>query len=70
MVFTLPDLRRFYIEHLLYHEVGHHVDWYRRYWSRANLRQVEEAADQYAVQWSRTAKYVFNRLEKARKSAD
>lgn len=66
VVFSLSDLRRFYIEHLLYHEVGHHVDWYRRYWGRANRRQGEEAADQYAVQWSKTAKYVFNRLEKAR----
>lgn len=64
--FSEADLRRFYIENLLYHEVGHHVDWYWRHWSKANRRQVEEAADQYAVRWSKTARHVFNRLEKAR----
>lgn len=56
----------FTIEHLRYHEVGHHVDWYRRHWSKANLREVEEAADQYAVRFAKTATHVFNRLQKAR----
>ena len=28
----------FYIQHLLYHVVGHHVDWYFRHWSRAVQR--------------------------------
>ena len=49
--FTAHALKRFYLEHLLCHEVGHHVDWYARRWSKANARQVEEFADQYAVQW-------------------
>lgn len=64
--FSDRDLRRFYVENLLYHEVGHHVDWYERNWSGANQKQVEEAADQYAVQWSRTAKHVLNKIEKTR----
>ena len=47
-------LKDFYIEHLLLHEIGHHVDWYLRHWSKANNRILEEAADQYA--FSKTTK--------------
>lgn len=65
---SIPQLRRFYIQHLLYHEVGHHIDWYTRHWSAANLSQVEEFADQYAIQKTATAMHVFNRLEKRRSS--
>lgn len=50
-----PKLRQFYIEYLFCHEVGHHVDWYARRWSKANTRQVEEFADQYAVLWGADA---------------
>lgn len=67
-VFSDRNLRRFYVEYLLYHEVGHHHDWYQRRWSAANGRACEEAADQYAVVWSRTAKHVMNRIEKDRRS--
>ena len=49
--FEPQALRRFYMEHLLCHEVGHHVDWYHRVWSKANARQTEETADQYAYTW-------------------
>lgn len=57
------NLRRFYIEYLLFHEVGHHVDWFVRHWSKANVAKTEEAADQYAISWSRTTKHVLNRLD-------
>lgn len=56
--FSQADLKRFYIEHLFCHEVGHHVDWYSRHWSSANGRQAEEFADQYAVQWAQDASVV------------
>lgn len=49
--FAKAELKRFYIEYLFCHEVGHHVDYYNRRWSKANARKVEEFADQYAVQW-------------------
>ena len=52
---TMDALRAFYLNHLLLHEVGHHVDWYYRRWTEANRRQTEEAADQYAVYWSKRA---------------
>jgi hypothetical protein len=46
------QLRRFYIEYLLLHELGHHADYYRTRWSKANVRAGEEFADQFAVEWS------------------
>ena len=61
---TLPQLRHYYIQNLLYHEVGHHVDWYNRQWSKANRKQLEDYADQYAIQKAATAKQVFIRLKK------
>lgn len=53
-------LRRFYVMHLLFHEVGHHVDHYQRRWSKANRAQVEEYANQYAMQWSVSEVSVFD----------
>lgn len=49
---TLPQLKNFYIETLLYHEVGHNVDWYRRKWTIANRRGCEEFADRYAFEYT------------------
>lgn len=60
------ELRKYYINSLLYHEVGHHVDWYNRYWSSANSKQAEEFADQYAIQKTANATHVFNKLEKGK----
>ena len=58
------SLREYYINHLLYHEVGHHVDWYSRHWSMANSKQTEEFADQYAIQKTATATHIFKELKK------
>ena len=60
----IEPLKEYYINHLLYHEVGHHVDWYNRIWSKANAKQLEEFADQYAIQKTATATHVFNKLQK------
>jgi hypothetical protein len=51
---TMHAVKNFCVEQLLYHEIGHHVDWYRRHWSQANRKAVEEFADQYAFE--RTSK--------------
>ncbi|MGB0849427.1 MAG: hypothetical protein ACPGSM_22010, partial [Thiolinea sp.] len=56
-------LREYYINNLLYHEVGHHIDWYYRRWSAANYREAEEFADQYAIQHSAIATEVINNME-------
>lgn len=48
--FTDMALKDLYTEFLLFHEVGHHIDWYTRHWSKANKKQLEEFADQYAFE--------------------
>ena len=48
------ELKDFYIQTLLFHEIGHNVDWYNRHWSKSNVREREEFANQYA--YERTTK--------------
>jgi hypothetical protein len=60
-----PALKNFYVEHLLFHEIGHHVDWYSRHWSKANRRTLEEAADQYAF-GKTTKRSITYKAEQAR----
>ncbi len=57
------SLKAWYINKVLYHEIGHHIDWYSRCWSKANRKKVEEFADQYAVQKTVTATHIINLLE-------
>lgn len=60
--FSPEELRRFNV-HVLYHELGHHVDWYYRHWSKANRRVTEEAAEQYAMGYSKTGAEVLQRMD-------
>ncbi|PIF45259.1 hypothetical protein CLU96_2260 [Chryseobacterium sp. 52] len=54
---TDESYKKYYLEKLLLHEIGHGVDYvYQRYWSKANKKQVEDFADNYAVIWSNTMK--------------
>jgi hypothetical protein len=64
---TLIQLKNFYIEVLLYHEIGHHLDEYRRRWTPANHGIVEEYANQYAFE--RTSRRTFTYVHPT-KSAD
>lgn len=63
----LPDerLRDFYVQHLLLHEFAHHLDWYKRHWSKANQKRVEEFANQYAVRWGSSAIEVLDKQAEA-----
>lgn len=63
---SLHGLRQFYIQGLLYHAVGRHIDWYKRHWSKANRKQTDDFADQYAVAKTATTMHVFNRLEESK----
>ncbi len=45
LVLTAKSLENWCLDHLVLHEVGHHLNWYRRYWSKANHRKVEAVAD-------------------------
>lgn len=49
--FTEDGARRFFLDDLILHEVGHHNDW--RDSSPANHKQEEEFAIQYAAEWAR-----------------
>jgi len=55
-------LKDYYVEQLLYHEIGHHLDWYARHWSKGNKKIIEEVANQYAYSktTSRTLTYKSN----------
>ena len=59
--FELPELRKFCVQ-VLFHEVGHHVDWYRRHWSGANGKKLEEFADQYAMSFTNEGAQVLNEM--------
>jgi hypothetical protein len=57
---TLPELKNFYIEALLYHEIGHNVDWYRRRWTVANQDTLEEYANQYAFEYTSKRRLTYS----------
>jgi hypothetical protein len=57
---TLAALKNFYIETLLYHEIGHHVDWYKRHWTSANRDEREEYANQYAFEYTSNRKLAYS----------
>ena len=63
-IFTVKTLRRFIIQNVLFHEVGHHVDRYYRRWSSGICKQVVEIADQYALEMTANAKRVIDRLDR------
>jgi hypothetical protein len=46
------NMKKYFLEKLLLHEIGHCVDYiYQRDWSKANAKQIEDFADNYAVIW-------------------
>lgn len=49
--------------HVLLHEIGHHIDWYERHWSKANRKQTEEFAEQYAFLRTSVGDHVFGELD-------
>ena len=50
---TKMGIKKYYLEGLLLHEIGHHIDsYYQRYWSKAYKNKCEKFADNYAVYWS------------------
>lgn len=60
---TLDGIRNFYIQGILYHEVGHHLDTYM---NSRGYNEAEEFADQYALAKTATATHIFNRLNNER----
>ncbi|WP_018996199.1 hypothetical protein [Hirschia maritima] len=66
--FSLHNLRKYYVDALILHEVGHHVDWYQRHWSKANSKKLNDFANQYAVQRTATSRVVFDHFEEKHSS--
>ena len=63
---TEEQLQLFYINHLFFHEVGHHIDWYYRHFSAANEKAIEDTAYQYTNEKSQEALDVLERLQEFR----
>ena len=57
---TTDEIKKHYLHKLLTHEIGHCVDYfYGRHWSKANTKQIEDFADNYAVIWSNNFKEII-----------
>lgn len=63
---TEEQLQLFYINHLLFHEVGHHVNWCYRHFSDANAKAKENVANQYANEKSKEAAIALEELKEFR----
>jgi uncharacterized FlgJ-related protein len=58
---TREDIKKYYQQKLLTHEIGHCVDYFfGRQWSKANDKQKEDLADNYAVIWSNNFKEIVD----------
>ncbi len=50
---TEEKIKRYYLENLLLHEIGHSIDsFYKRYWSKATEQKRENWADNYVAVWA------------------
>jgi len=64
---TESSIRRYYLESLLLHEIGHSIDsFYTQFWSKAKSREQEVFANSYASFWGTTIreKYHFEENNK------
>ena len=49
---THEKIKKYYLEGLLIHEIGHQIDSiYKRYWSKSYKQRAENFADNYAYYW-------------------
>jgi len=52
LAWTKEKIKKYYLEGLLLHEIGHQVDsFHKRYWSKNYKRRAEKFADNYAYYW-------------------
>ena len=57
---TDEKIKRYYLESLLLHEIGHSIDsFYKRYWSKATVNKKENWADNYAAIWADTIRETY-----------
>lgn len=54
------QIKRYYLENLLLHEIGHSIDsFYKKYWSKANEVKKENWADNYVAVWADTIREIY-----------
>ncbi len=61
--FTESAIRQYCIQYLLLQMFAYHIDWYNRHWSKANRKQAEDFANQYAVRWGLDAVEILNNID-------
>lgn len=58
---TEENIKRYYLENLLLHEIGQSIDsFYKRYWSKATGQKRENWADNYAAVWANHVQETHN----------
>lgn len=58
---TEENIKRYYLENLLLHEIGESIDsFYKRYWSKATGQKRENWADNYAAVWADQVREIYN----------
>lgn len=62
---TEETIRKYFLESLLLHEIGHSLDsFYKRYWSKATTTKSENFADNYVAVWADTVRGTYDPKEK------
>jgi len=60
LLWTKSSIKNYFLNSLLLHEVGHHLDsYYQRYWSSSYTRKAENFANNYAISWSNSKAEVY-----------
>lgn len=61
LLWTKDKIKKYYLEGLLLHEIGHKVDsQYQRYWSKAYYAKGENFANNYAFYWGNEIRNEFD----------
>lgn len=62
---TEEQIRKYYSECLLLHEIGHSIDsFYKRYWSKATGQKRENWADNYVAVWANQIRETYEQRPK------
>lgn len=62
---TEETIKKYYMDNLLLHEIGHSIDsFYKRYWSKATEQKKENWADNYVAVWADQIREIYEPNEK------
>ena len=61
LIWTEDKIKKYYLEGLLLHEIGHQMDsFYQRFWSKGYGRKAEKFADNFAYFWGDKIRNEYN----------